>query len=240
MKLRIAATLLTLLPLLHLDAQVPTEFPGHRTITVTGSATVQVAPDYARIQLQAVTENPSLLVAKQENDQRIVKVQEVARGFGLKPEDIQMQYASIERNIVNDEKAGTRKITGYTVKKSVTLIVHDLARFETLINDLLHAGINELQTVEFKSSDAAKHQAQAREAAILNARETASALAQKLGQKIGKPLTIGESYITTSENYSASRIYGGPPAFQSEAVLPDTEAGMLSFPANILVMFELE
>ena len=212
----------------------------HRTITISGDGTVQAVPDMAEVELQVVTENADLLAAKRDNDLRIRRVEAIAGSYGLKPEDIRIEYDTIEREISHDPKNRLRQVS-YSVKKRVRLQIRDLSRFETLLNDLLTAGINELQSVAFKNSRAEILEARARELAVKASRDKAAAMAAVLGQKVGKPLRIIESSDNGGADASGSEAgTSGTDQDSKETIVPETAAGILKFTARVSVVFELE
>jgi len=74
----------------------------------------------------------------------------------------------------------------------MTITVRDLANLDTLLESLIKAGGNRIDSIGYETSDLRKYRDQARDEAVKAAREKAGALAKALGQDIGKAQTIEE------------------------------------------------
>lgn len=65
-------------------------------ITVTGTAEVMVAPDEVVFQLDVTKTDKDLQIAKRQNDEAVAKVLELARRFGVEPQNVKTDYISVE------------------------------------------------------------------------------------------------------------------------------------------------
>lgn len=247
MKIRhlVSLILIAAAPLLSAQSAACCSAPEPRTIVVRGEGMVQAPPDMVQVVLKVNTGSANLMEAKQENDRRIVKVQEVTKSYGIKPEDILIEYNDIER-IVNKDPKGERRYVRFVVKKTITILMRELGRFEPLLNELLQAGVNELDEVSFRQSRYQELKAKARELAVKNAQEKATALASNLGRRVGKPMKIVERinyYFGDDEDVSVTTLsnlgYIGN-ARRNRAPTPETSAGTKQFISEVTVVFELE
>jgi len=125
----------------------------------------------------------------------------------------------------------------------------DLARFEDLLTDVLNAGVNYVQGIEFRTTELRKYRDEARALAVRAAQEKATALARELGQAAGKPQTITEQQSSWWSGYGAwwgsrwgsamtqntVQEYQGGSLGVDSSVAP----GQISVRASVAVSFEL-
>lgn len=219
-----------------------------RLITVSGEAEICVAPDEVALTLGMESDDKELIAAKSKNDKVIEAVIKLATETGVPAKSIQTDYINIEPrwNWV-DEK---REFTGYFVRKSVTITLRDLSKFEALLSGVLSAGVTHVHGIEFRTTELRKHRDAARLLAIKAAKEKADALAGALDQKVGKPQSISETgnwwsgaynnwWGAASGAYTAQNVMQdmGGPAMPAEGTLAP---GQISVKAGVNVTFELQ
>ncbi len=171
-----------------------------RSITVNGEATVLVAPDQVVVNVGVMSLDPTLANAKRANDQAVTKALQIARRHGIPVEKIQTDYVNIQP--VYDNAYSNPKLTHYQVRKSISLTLTDLNQFEPLLTELLEAGVNNVNSIQFQTTELRKHRDKARALALQAAQEKADAMAGELGQSAGQPLTITEQYAGSYSYYS--------------------------------------
>jgi uncharacterized protein YggE len=114
--------------------------------------------------------------------------------------------------------------------------LRDLSKLDVLLEYLIKAGVNQIDSVEYETSDPRKYRDQARDLAVKAAREKAEALAGALGQSIGKANAIEEtsdSRVYGYANTTASFYSSGKPISRS------TAAGQITISASVTVSFDL-
>lgn len=219
-----------------------------RLITVTGEAEVNVVPDQVILTLGVETSNRQLRLAKSANDEIVKKVFAAAQGRGVAAKDIQTDYISIEPRYRDSYEQ--RDFVGFFVRKTVVITLRDVAKFEDLLSDVLDAGANYVQGIQFRTTELRKYRDQARSLAIQAAREKAVALAQELGQTVGQPAAITEEQNNWWSGYGAwwggsyagamtqnvIQNAGNAPVLTEGALAP----GQISVTARVAVSFELE
>jgi hypothetical protein len=161
-------------------------------ITVSGDAEVRVVPDEVVLTLGIETWHKNLNTAKQQNDERVKAVLDLAKRYGIEPQHIQTDHISIEPRYDDYNRA---QLTGYFVRKTIVIILKDLSKFEDLLTDSLEAGANYVHGVQFRTTQLRQYRDQARALAINAAQEKATTLAAELEQKVGQPRTIREDQI---------------------------------------------
>lgn len=219
-----------------------------RTVTVTGEAEVRVVPDEVLLTLGVETWDKNLETAKGQNDGIVSKVLAVATRYGIEPQHVQTDYVNIEpryRNGYYEE----RDFIGYFVHKNVVITLRDLSQFESLLSDVLQAGVNYVHGIEFRTTELRQNKDEARALAIQAAREKAAALGGELGQSVGDPLSIQEEQSGWWSGYNAwwgssfgggmsqnvIQEAGGAAALADSSVAP----GQIKVNARVSVTFEL-
>ena len=118
--LLLACTLL--LPCLAL-AESPAAASG-ATITVTGSASVTLKADYARISVGVSSKAATVEQAANENNAAIFAVIEALKEAGVAEEDIATSNYSVYAEY-DYASFGGQKLTGYNVTNQLTVIIRD-------------------------------------------------------------------------------------------------------------------
>lgn len=194
--IRVAVSAATLAAMLILPSRVPTvstaqsPFQAPQTIAVSGTAEVKVAPDEVTIVLGVQTSDKDLLIAKSQNDERVKAILKAATDLGVEPQHIQTDYINIEPRYTDSYLESG--FVGYFVRKTVVVTLKNPSKFEALLTNVLVAGANYVQGIEFRTTELRKHRDQARSLAIKAAREKAEALSGELGLKVGRAMTIHE------------------------------------------------
>lgn len=130
---------------------------------------------------------------------------------------------------------------GYTVTKSVGIILQDVSKAEALLADIFKSGVSSIQGVSFRTSQLRKYKDQARAMAIKAAQEKAIALTKEIGQSIGKAYTITEESPNTyaySQNRSNNFQLDG--VSNSESGGSTIALGQISITAQVTVSFETQ
>jgi uncharacterized protein YggE len=184
-----------------------------------------------------------MLTAKKRTDDSVREVLDIARRNNVKPEDVQTSQISVQPKYNTDEldyeqrRNVKREFIGYQVSKTTVVLLRDISRFDTLLSDVLKAGVTRLGNVEFRNSKIRQHRDQARAMAIKAAQEKAKLLAGEIGQSIGPAYSITESgenrYDNVSQNVAG---VAGRTAEESEGAIAP---GSISVTAQVTVSFRL-
>lgn len=160
-----------------------------RVVRVIGTGEVKVVPDRAVIRVGVEKRNINPRVAKQLADVAIRKILATIRENGINEKDTQTTSLSLQ----SDTDYGTnRKLAGFVAEETLSITVRDLTKLDSLLESLIQAGGNRIDSIVYETSDLRKYRDQARELAVKAAREKAQALASALGQGIGKAFSIEE------------------------------------------------
>jgi len=161
-------------------------------ITVNGEAVVNVKPDKIVINLGIETWDVDIIAAKEKNKEILKKAKAVMNELGVPEKEIQTDHLSIEPRWKNEYR--NEGFIGYFVRNTVVVTLADLAKVEDLVTKVLQVGVNYIHGIDFQSTEFKKYREQARELALKAAKEKADKMAAVLGQSIGAPIHINESY----------------------------------------------
>jgi uncharacterized protein YggE len=223
----ILVSLLILVGLAVADDKVPP-----RTVTVTGTAEVKVVPDRAVIELGVEKEDPSASVAKHAEDATARRILASLRANGIDEKDIQTTYLSLQPRV--NYRKGIRISSYFQAEQTMSVTVRDLAKLDALLESLIKAGGNRIDSIHYETTDSRKYRDQARELAVKAAREKAEALAKALGQEIGKATSIEETSepVDMYANLSLTTRSRG-------VAEPSLAPGQQSISASVTVSFDL-
>ena len=220
---------------------------GPRTITVQGHAVVRVDPDEVVLGLGVETFATDISKAKSANDSIITRVKSAATAHGVQGEHMKSEFMEIEPEY--HRKNGTSEFLHYRVRRTISIRLQDLTKFESLLTGVLNAGASHIHEVTFRTSEFRRHRSKARDLAIAAAQEKARAMASKLEAEVGRVWTIEEGGARSFSPYgwwgrSGSRsmyqnvIQEGGSAHEDDVGV--TMPGQLDVEARVVVTFELQ
>ena len=206
-----------------------------RTITVSGTGNVVVEPDMAHITLGVVSEADTAKAALEKNTASMAAIVPALKASGIPPKDIQTSNFSVNPRY-RPSKAGEQPvINGYQVSNTVRIVVRDIAKLGTVLDQVIQLGSNQVHGVGFEVSKAEQLKDDARKAAIANARHKAELYAAAAGMKLGRVLGIEEAGVQPLQRQ--------PQAYARAASMPSAppiEAGSQRLDASVTVTFALE
>ena len=211
--------------------------PPLRTVNVSGAGTANLVPDIAYIYVGVNTQKPSAAEAVDENNAQTQTMIEALRDFGIDAKDIRTTNFSIWPQERYDPLTGTP--TGektYVVDNTVYVTVRDLDKLGELLDTVIAAGANTVNSIQFDVADKDEALKDARAEAVKDAKEKAQELADAAGVKLGDVLTIS---FNDSVSYPVFDGKGGGGGAAMEAAVP-IQPGQLTFTVNVSVTYELK
>jgi len=165
-------------------------------ISVTGEATVSVAPDQAQIDGGVTSDAKTAREASEANNAAMGKVLLALKAAGIEEKDTQTSRLSLQPQYAPN-RTGTSPITGYRASNRVTIRLRDVTKVANVIDVLVGAGANDIGGINFTVSQPSKHLDEAREKAVADARRKAEIFARAAGVTLGEPLSISEEGAPT-------------------------------------------
>ena len=213
--LAVAAVAATLLAAPALAQTVPPP-----AISVTGEATVSVAPDQAQIDGGVTSDGKTAREASEANNAAMGKVLLALKGAGIEEKDTQTSRLSLQPQYAPN-RTGSSPITGYRASNRVTIRLRDVTKVANVIDVLVGAGANDIGGINFTVSQPSKHLDEAREKAVADARRKAEIFARAAGVTLGEPLSISEEGAPAPmfRGKLAAPMAAGAPVAQGEETL---------------------
>ena len=160
-------------------------------ISVTGEASVSVAPDQAQIEGGVTSDAKTAREASEANNAAMGKVLLALKAAGVAEKDIQTSRLSLQPQYPPN-RSGPSPVVGYRASNRVTVRLHDVTRVAGTIDTLVGAGATDIGGINFSVSNASKLLDDAREQAVADARRKAEIYARAAGVTLGAPLSISE------------------------------------------------
>jgi len=164
---------------------------GHK-ISVNGEAVIYAKPDKILVSFGIETWDKDIMIAKQKNNAILKKAMASIKSLGVPEKEIQTDHLSIEPRYESDYRK--ENFIGYFVRNAFVVTLTDTAKVEELVTKALESGVNFIQGIDFQTTEFKKYREQARELALKAAKEKAMKMAEALGQSIGTPVLINDSY----------------------------------------------
>ncbi len=173
---------------------------SERSVHVSGAAVINVTPDRALLQLGVQSNGTTPDATQNENFQQIQKVVSAVRALGVDAKDIATDYYIVYPIY---EEYNSLVIKGYRIDNTVSITLRNINLADDTIIAALKAGANEVQDVQFYTSELRRFRDEARALAMKAAGEKAAALAGAAGAQAGCLLSASEN--TWSQYYGSWR-----------------------------------
>lgn len=160
-----------------------------RQVTVIGQGEAKGTPDTAYVQIGVETEANTTQVALEQNNAQVTAIISRLKELGVADRDIQTSNFSINPRYDNEG----RQVTGYQVSNMVAVTIRNLEQTGALLDQVVEVGANRVYGISFGIDNQTELLAQARNAAIADARARAEQLAQVSGNTLGEVLVITEN-----------------------------------------------
>jgi uncharacterized protein YggE len=189
-----------------------------KTVTVSGEATVAVAPDTAIIRIGVTSQGKTAREASDANSHKMTTVLGAIRDSGIQDRDVQTSRLTLQPQY-DPNKAGPARLLGFQVTNQVTVKIRDIEKLPNILDKAIGAGANEMSGIEFVVSEQSKLLDQARDEAIADARRKAELYAKAAGAKLGPVVTIVEEGVPNPPRPMAALRAGAVPVAPGEREL---------------------
>jgi uncharacterized protein YggE len=166
------------------------DFPS--AITVSGEASVSVAPDLAQIDAGVASDAKTAKEASDANNAAMGKVLLALKGAGIAEKDYQTSRLSLQPQYAPNRSTGASPVAGFRASNRVTVKIRDVTKVASIIDTLVGAGANDIGNISFEVTQASKLLDDAREQAVADARRKAEIYAKATGVTLGAPLSVSE------------------------------------------------
>ncbi len=221
--------------------------PSQSGIWVSGTGTVSVAPDLAVLTVGVEARASTVREALSDAADAMTSIVSTLEDEGVEAEDIQTSSFSINpqytwRERTDDEggRYSERVLTGYVVNNRATVHLRDLDRVGEMVDLVASAGgdLTRIEGIGFTVEDPEPYRAEAREAAVEQAKAKAEQFARDAGVTLGQVVVVAEG----GGAVPAPRAFAQTAAFALEsagATTPISE-GELEIKATVQMVFAIE
>ena len=162
-----------------------------KLVTVTGEATVAVAPDAAIIRIGVSSQDKTAREASDANAKQMTAVLAAIKSNNIADRDIQTSRLSLQPQY-DPNKSGTARLTGFQATNQVTVRIRDIGNLAAVLDSAISVGANEMSGIEFIVSEQSKLLDRARDDAIADAHRKAELYAKAAGSRLGHVVAISE------------------------------------------------
>jgi len=166
------------LPGVHAD-----ELPNGPHVVTSGKATVDARPDIATLSIVVNVSSKDAADAKKQADSRVAQYFDFLQKNGIEKKDIDAANLSTQPEY-DYTKEGKSVLKGYRAVRQVQVTLRQLDKLNDLLDGALKSGLNEVRSVELGVANPESYKEQARKAAIKNATQQASELAEGFNAKL--------------------------------------------------------
>jgi len=192
-----------------------------KLVTVTGEATVAVAPDAAMIRIGVSSQDKTAREASDANAKQMTAVLAAIKNNGIADRDVQTSRLSLQPQY-DPNKSGTARLTGFQATNQVTVRIRDIGKLAAVLDSAIAAGANEMSGIEFVVSEQSKLLDRARDDAIADAHRKAELYAKAAGAKLGHVVAISEEGLAPPPRPMQALRAGAMPIAPGEQTLRAT------------------
>lgn len=208
-----------------------------RTLSVDGTGTAFLTPDIAYVYIGVHTEKLTASEAVEENNAQTQGVIQALTDSGIESKDIRTTNFTIwpfdKYDPISGAPSGEKY---YAVDNTVYVTVRDLESLGDLLDTVIQAGANTIQSIQFDVADKDAALGPARTDAVKDATEKAQELATAAGVELGELQSV--TYIS-SPNYPIFDGRGGGGGAAEAAAVP-IQPGQLTFTVTVNVTYAIK
>jgi len=220
---------------------------SYRSFSVSGEGKITAIPDIAQFTFSVITQGgKDIAVLQKDNTNKTNKSIDFLKAQGVKAEDIKTLNYSLDPRYqtyscnhpeISAAPCPPSEIIGYTVTQMVSVKIRDFAKIGDALSGVIVNGANTVSSLSFTIDDPTALQNQAKEKAIVQAREKAQLVARAGGFSVGKLISIDEGY----NPYYGYGLGGGDMRLESApSATPTIEPGSQEVTVNITLRYEIK
>ncbi len=169
------------------------------TLSLQGTASVSAEPDMASVTTGVVTNADTAREALTANTEAMSALLALVKATGVADKDMQTSGFSVQPQYVYSDKTDANgyrqppRIAGYEVRNTLTVRLRELDELGTVLDQMVSAGSNTIDGVNFAVSDSSALLDEARRAAMKNALGKAELYADAAGVCLDRITSISEN-----------------------------------------------
>ncbi|MBO0839142.1 MAG: SIMPL domain-containing protein [Actinobacteria bacterium] len=201
-------------------------------VAAYGAASVKAMPDLVRVRFKVVRIAPTPSQSFAQASDSVHAVREVLRRHGIPDQDVERSHLGLTS--AWSGFGPDRKFLGYSCHAAFAVESKDLDDVQRLLVDVVAAGANEIEGVDFDVTTKADLRAEARRQAVVAARNKATLYAEAAGCRLGHVVHIDD---VDPENAGFERYRAH--AMGGEASAEDLAPGHVVVSAAVILGFSI-
>lgn len=202
-------------------------------VQVEGRGIVSAVPDIATIRLGVRHEANEASAASRAVAEGLRAILDNLSAAGLADKDVQTTQLRLSPMMDYSGSKSPRKI-GFEAASTLTVTVRDLDLLGQVLDQVMQAGANQFDGLEFDLSNRQDVEDEARKAAVADAIRKATVLAEAAGQKLGNVVEILEGTRSAGPQFAMGRM-----AMERGASMP-IAPGELDVATEVTMVFSLQ
>ncbi|NNC78159.1 MAG: SIMPL domain-containing protein [Woeseiaceae bacterium] len=226
-----------LVPLLLLASACTMADDMKQTVSVSGSGVVTAPADRAVVHMSVVSRSKDLDSAQSGAAKVTAAVLAMTDKLGIDKKKVDTTGATVRPDYRWNRETEEQELRGYIAERQMTVKVDDLDKLGKLVEGAVGAGVNQVSPPQIDSTRRDEAHREALSLAAKDAQANANVLAESLGAKLGKPISISDSSSTPPPPMPHMRMATASMESDGAATY---NAGDLTFTATVNVVFALE
>jgi uncharacterized protein YggE len=216
--------------------------PDNRHISIVGTAQLTAKPDIAVIKLEVESLKTKSIDAKKDVDERVNNFLDGLAQFNIDEENVSASSITTQPNYSyssNDKQ----ELDGYTANRNIKVTLNDIKRLNAFMDFALSVKIDEIRSIELKSSKADSLKDEVNSLAVKNAKEKGRSLANAFDATLGKIYSINSTSNNNRYRYGENSDIERIQVTGSRVSKPRPGKYLqenIVFSASISVVFDLE
>lgn len=175
----------------------------HRSVIETsGVGEVTGSPDYAVVLFSVLSRDGSAARASQRNAAKARALIDTLRAHGISPDSVPTSGFSVQPEYQN----GRQTLNSYLARATVRLTMHDLGKIGAVIDAALAAGVDQVPSITFATTQGDALRREAVAAAVKDARLQAESAAGAAGGRVGRLIRLAVSQATPRPYAAATQL----------------------------------
>ncbi len=209
---------------------------GKTQIAVTGTASVTLKADFARVELGVSNTDKSMTVAQENNAKLMNEVIEKLTSLGIGQEDMHTSnfYVSPKYDYDYGKLADNEALIGYTVENTLSVTIRDLENISKILDGAISAGANRSYGLTFQSDKTQEAYLDALKQAVKDGLEKAVVLSESIGGTLGTVLSIEEGGSSGGGTYKMAYAMADEASTQTPVIANDIVVS-----ASVKIVYEM-
>lgn len=203
-------------------------------------------PDVASFTASVITEGGTdIAPLQEENTKKMNAIIAFLKDGGVEEPDIKTKNYNINPRYQHSRCTGQGicpppQIVGYSINQTVAVKVRELDTAGDLLAGIVAAGANSASQLSFEIDDPTSVRDEARDEAIGKAQTKAQAIAKSAGFKVGRLLSISESFSGGARPMYSTRSDSFGMGGANEMAAPSIEPGSEEVKVTVSLTYEIE